>query len=414
MKGNCSKAGSFFQLFDKILFVKANLKNAKHFIKALYCVIINGYPARKLKTIGVTGTDGKTTTATILYQILKADQKKVALISTVGAFVGGRKIKTGLHVTTPGPKIVQSLYRQFVTSNIKYVVVEATSHGLDQHRLLGSNFYMAVLTNITHEHLDYHRTFERYFQAKLKLLKSAKIAVVDKNDRLKRRIIKELSKTEIVSYGKDDFVGEIRSTVFNKFPEEYNRANAMAAITTAKRLGVEKKAIIKGINNFRVIEGRMNIISNNKGIKIVVDFAHTPNALENVLSALKPKKGRLIAVFGCAGERDVQKRPKMANISTKYADLSIFTAEDPRHENTEDIFAAMRKGAKNDKYLEMTERGEAIFHAINKVAKRYDTVAILGKGHEESMSYNGTEYPWSDKKAIRLALNGKVAKIKRK
>ena len=391
------------------------LKNKLHFLKAVGAILYFRYPARNMKIIGVTGTDGKTTTSTLIYHLLLAAGKKVALVSTVAAYIGKKEVDTGLHVTTPDSWHLQKLIRKIADKEYEYLVLEATSHGLDQHRLLGTNISIAVLTNITHEHLDYHKTHAKYLKAKTKLFKNVDAAILNKKDSSYKKIMKILDpKTKVVSYDDKTLEKELGKIIEKRFGESYNRFNATAAILTAKELSLNNKVITKGIKDFPGISGRMEEIKNKKGIKIFIDFAHTPNALESVLKALKKKKrgdSKLIVVFGCAGERDIQKRPIMGRIAAKLADVSILTAEDPRNENVNDIIDQIAKGTrdisktKRSKIIREPKRGKAISLSIKETAKRGDVVVICGKGHEKSMAYNGKEHPWSDQKAIRSALS---------
>jgi UDP-N-acetylmuramoyl-L-alanyl-D-glutamate--2,6-diaminopimelate ligase len=402
------------------------LKNKLHFLRAVLAVFYFRYPARKIKVIGVTGTDGKTTTSTLIYHLLLAAGKKVTLVSTVSAYVGKRKIDTGLHVTSPNPWFLQKLIKEIVDKGYDYLVLEATSHGLDQHRLLGANISIAVLTNITHEHLDYHKTYTKYLNAKAIMFKNADVAILNKKDASCRHIKKLLkSRTRIVSYSDKSLKKDIKNIVGKKFAENYNRLNATASILATRELGIDNSAIKKGIKNFSGIPGRMEEIKNNKGIKIFIDFAHTPNALKNVLKVLRKqinKNSKLIVVFGCAGERDIKKRPLMGRIATELADISVFTAEDPRYENVNVIIESMVKGAIKTKageikynsdslasykkhiFIRIPDRREAIKYALQKAAKRGDIVAICGKGHEKSLAFGDKEIPWSDQKVARQFL----------
>ncbi|MBU0572151.1 UDP-N-acetylmuramoyl-L-alanyl-D-glutamate--2,6-diaminopimelate ligase [Patescibacteria group bacterium] len=396
------------------------IKNKLHFLKAVLAIIYFRYPARKLKVIGVTGTDGKTTTSTLIYYLLLAAKKKVALVSTVAAYVGEKEIDTGLHVTTPDSWHLQKLIKKIADEGYKYLVLEATSHGLDQHRLLGTNVFIAVLTNITHEHLDYHKTYAKYLNTKAKMFRNVDVAILNKSDSSYIHIKKILnSGTKVVSYSEKTLKKDLGKAIRNKFAENYNRLNATASILAAKELNIDNERIIKGIKDFSGIPGRMEEIKNKKGIKIYIDFAHTPNALENVLETLNRKKGnsKLIVVFGCAGERDIEKRYLMGKIAARLADISIITAEDPRNENINDIIEQIINGTddiskqKRSKIIKEPERGKAILLSIEKTARRGDTVVICGKGHEKSMAYNGKEYPWSDREAVLFALMGKARKL---
>lgn len=390
--------------------VDIKVQNARRALSLLASAFY-GYPSKKMKIIGVTGTDGKTTTATLIYWILKSSGIKTGLVSTVSAKIGNKDYDTGFHTTNPEPLALQKFLSKMVKAKCEYAVLEVTSHGLDQERVYDINFDIGVLTNITHEHLDYHKTFRNYALAKQKLFENSNTVILNKKY---EHLIK--SKNERILYNPESLKGDLKDVVSQKFKEPYNILNATAAILTAKEIGVNDRGIIKAIKTFPGVEGRMEEIKNSKGIKIVIDFAHTPNALESVLNVLKkqvPKGNKLIAVFGCAGERDVQKRPMMAGISTRLADISVFTAEDPRNEKTSDIISQMMEGIKNKKakVYEIEDRQEAISLVINKLAKKGDIVVICGKGHEKSMNINGVEYPWSDKEAVKFAPSKSISAI---
>jgi UDP-N-acetylmuramoyl-L-alanyl-D-glutamate--2,6-diaminopimelate ligase len=375
-----------------------------------------GNPSEKLKIIGVTGTDGKTTTVNLIYTIIKEAGIKVGMVSTINAKIGDREIDTGFHVTNPDQILLQKLLSDMVNDGCEYAVLEVTSHGLDQERVAGISFDIGVLTNITHEHLDYHKTYENYLLTKAKLFETSETSVLNEDDASYKTIIKILKgKTKIISYCEKCLSDDLLDVVKNKFPEKYNQMNAAAAIKTAELLGIDHKSIIDAINNFSGITGRMEEINNTKRIKIIIDFAHTPNALKSVLTALKEKcGGKLIAVVGSAGERDNEKRKLMGEIAGDLADITILTAEDPRSEDVNDIIDQMETGVMKNagaEYFKIPERGEAIFEAINNIAKMGDTIVICGKGHEKSMCYKGVEYPWTDHEAVTDALTGKIKRI---
>jgi UDP-N-acetylmuramoyl-L-alanyl-D-glutamate--2,6-diaminopimelate ligase len=383
----------------------------EHLPQAVMANIQFGFPAKKLRVIGITGTDGKTTTTNMVYRILTEAGKSASMISTINAFIGGKLYDTGFHVTSPDPKDVQRYLKTAVEADNEFMVLEVTSHALEQFRVWGVDFEEGVITNITHEHLDYHKTFENYLQAKAKLIKNVKVAVLNRDDPSFERLQKMIS-GKVVTFGlhnNADFNPE-NFPLKLKIPGEYNLANALAAAAVTSSLGIDKKIIKKSLEGFTGLTGRMEEIENKRGIKIVVDFAHTPNALEQALKALRLlTKGRLISVFGCAGARDVGKRPMMGEISAKLADITVLTDEDPRFEDREKIIdtitkAATSSGAVLDKTLfREPDRDKAIKLAIS-MAKKGDTVGIFGKGHEQSMNYHGVERPWSDQKAVRKIL----------
>ncbi|MDP1760040.1 MAG: UDP-N-acetylmuramoyl-L-alanyl-D-glutamate--2,6-diaminopimelate ligase, partial [Candidatus Woesebacteria bacterium] len=328
-------------------------------------------PSSKLTVIGVTGTKGKTTTCHIIHHLLTKLGHKTGLISSISV--------PGFHVTTPDVVSLNKMLKKFVDKGYKYAVVEVSSHGIEQGRVAGIKFDIGVLTNIAPEHLDYHKTFAKYKNTKMSFLNSSKIKIISPQ------------KTNLIVLAGD-----------------FNNINAQTAIEVCKKLGINEKEAIKALHSFELPSGRLEEIyppkGGNLGIRIFVDFAHTPDSLKAVLTYLRSiTKGKLISVFGSAGERDTKKRPKMGKISSQIADFSVFTAEDPRSENIFDILKQMKKYAKN--YVCIPERGEAIAYAIT-IAKEGDTIGIFGKGHEKTMSYSGFEHPWSDQNFIKNILNG--------
>ena len=390
------------------------VRNWFHFANAAAALIYYQNPAKNLKIIAVTGTDGKTTTSTLIYHLLKAADLKVALISTLAAYIGDRQIDTGFHVTSPDPWALQKLIKEIHAQNFDYLVLEVTSHGLDQHRLLGIKPTLAVLTNITHEHLDYHKTYHNYLMAKAKLFLTAKNSLLNPHDSSYPRLKALLaSRTSIATYAPEDLPAPLLQALNTRFPEPYNRQNAAAAIIALHVLGIAPASLSSALTSFPGVPGRMQHLPNNKGINLIVDFAHTPNALKKALESLRPQtKGKLIAVYGAAGLRDHTKRPMMGKVGSELADEVILTAEDPRTESVEVIIRQMLSGAtKNISHLHTkTDRQEAINFAVS-LAKKGDTIGIFGKGHEQSMCFGTTEYPWSDvqaaEKAIKIASKAK-------
>ncbi|MCL5784017.1 MAG: UDP-N-acetylmuramoyl-L-alanyl-D-glutamate--2,6-diaminopimelate ligase [Patescibacteria group bacterium] len=383
------------------------INNFYHLPKAILANIFFGFPTQKLKVIGVTGTDGKTTTTNMVYQILKAAGKKASMVSTINAIVGGESFDTGFHVTSPDPFMVQKFAKQALDNGDEYLILEVTSHALDQYRFWGIKFDVGLITNITHEHLDYHKIYQNYFDTKAKLIEDVNFAIVNHN--LKQKITRK-----VFTFGLDkgDFnQKEVKLKL--KIPGDYNLENALAALSVAFALGIDKTSARKALENFTGITGRMEEVKNNRGIKIFIDFAHTPNALTQALTALREQtKGRLIAVFGSAGKRDVEKRGLMGVVAGKLADIVVITAEDPRGEleviNKQIVEGAKKSGkvlAKNIFVVE--DREKAIDFAINETAKKGDTVGIFGKGHEASMNLDGKrEIPWSDVKVVKSVLSG--------
>ncbi len=390
-----------------------------------------GYPQRHLRLIGVTGTDGKTTTSTMLALILRQSGRKVGLISTVGATINHKEIDTGLHVSTPGPAQIYQLLAAMKSEGVEDVVIETTSHGLDQRRLFGLSFDIGIITNISPEHLDYHLTMQAYTQAKAKLLNQASLAVLNADD----PIVSQLNKRQIpqLLFGIDqpaDVVATdititdtgsrfklgypqapVAITVSIPLPGKYNISNALAAAAAAVALQVPPAAISQGLSKISVA-GRWQILQSHP-FTIIVDFAHTPQAFKVALPTARrrvTKNGKLIHVFGSAAQRDEQKRSQMGQLSAQFADVSVLTMEDPRFESLDRIQAMLASGLQAEGKIEgkdyhrIDDRQQAISWAIHH-AKPGDVVFITGKGHEQSLSVAGQELPWSDVKAVEQSLS---------
>lgn len=400
-----------------------------------------GYPARRLTMIGVTGTDGKTTTTNLIYHILQAAGLRAGMISTVNAVIGEQVLDTGFHVTTPEAPDVQRYLAMMVEAGLTHAVLETTSHGWAQHRVDACEFDLGVVTNITHEHLDEHGSYENYRAAKGRLFASLaetlekpgvrrKLAVLNRDDS-SYEYLAGLSRVPQASYsllGEADWRAlEVKARpeglVFTvsgpgfAFPVRcnlvgnFNVSNCLAAIAaTVMGVGVDEKAAQEGIAALPGVPGRMQRIDLGQDFTAIVDFAHTPNALRRALETARAlADGRVIVVFGSAGLRDRQKRRMMAETSLELADLSVFTAEDPRSESLEGILAEMAAGAEAKGGLEgknfwrIADRGQAIRFAVS-LAGPGDVVMACGKGHEQSMCFGTVEYPWDDRTAMQAAL----------
>jgi len=384
-----------------------SLKRLYHLLVAIVATIWFGFPSRKLTVIGVTGTDGKTTTTTLIYEILKASGHKTSMITSVHAVIAGKKYDTGFHVTTPNAWWIQKYLREAANHGDTHFVLEVTSHGLDQHRVFGVQFAVGVLTNVTHEHLDWHGSFDQYVQAKLSLLTRAKVAVVNRDEvDVYTKVIDKLRQGKFITYGilHDAMVTSKTHPFKTKLPGQYNKYNCLAAIAVSDHLGIEKKSILSAVSAFEGIVGRMEVIQ-EKPFRVIVDFAHTPNAITQVLRTVRPvTKKRLIHVFGSAGLRDRSKRPLMGAASSAYADIIVLTEEDYRTEDVNNIIDQIAMGIEPEKNVHrFPKRGDAIAFAINQ-AKSGDTVIITGKGHEKSLCRGKTEYPWSDQEVARKNL----------
>lgn len=387
------------------------LRKAKNIFHAGIATIANiayGRPAKKITTIGVTGTDGKTTTTSLISHILKTADMSPAMITTVGAQIGETEYNTGLHTTTPSSFTLQKYIKRALTSGCRYLVLEVTSHALDQNRVNGIDFKIGVLTNISHEHLDYHKTYENYVNAKSKLFLRSDIAVFNKDDKSYERVLELCKGKKIYTYslrGTADFnLESIKIPLPPQF--DFNHENFLAAVSVAKILGVDDEKIKLALATFKFPEGRQEIVYDGK-FRVVIDFAHTPNSFDKVLNGIKGSiSGRLIHVFGAAGERDRSKRPLMGSIAAKFDDIIILTSEDPRSEEIESINEQIKLGIKDFKgeLVEMPDRQEAINYAV-RIAQKGDTIIITGKGHEKSMNLGHGEVAWSDHEAVERVLN---------
>jgi len=406
----------------------------------------HGYPSRRLKMIGVTGTDGKTTVVNLIYAVLTAAGHRTGMISTVSALFGEESCGTGLHTTTPDAPDVQAYLARMVAAGSEYGVLEATSHGLAQHRVVACDFDLAVVTNITHEHLDFHGSHDAYVAAKALLFESLghghrkpgvpKIAILNADDSSFERL-QSIPADVQLTYGRSEgadvravniryapsatrFTVEVRGTAAHSLSSsfeletsligEYNVYNCLAAVAVGFSHSIEVEAIQRGIAGMKGVIGRMERIDEGQDFLAFVDFAHTPRALEVALETVRRlTAGQVIVVFGCAGLRDAQKRPWMGRIAGRLADRVVITAEDPRTEPLDEIMAQIAHGCQeagrqeSEDYWRIGDRAEAIAFAV-RMAEEGDVVIVTGKGHERSMCFGSNDEPWSDHAALRAAL----------
>ncbi len=378
-------------------------KNKYHLGQAVLAKLKTRAHLRKLTIIGVTGTDGKTTTATLLYKILTQAGIKTAVVTTIGAYIGEKFYETGFHTTTPSSFALQKYLKLALQENCTHVIIETTSHALDQNRTWGIPFKIGILTNITHEHLDYHKTYEKYARAKAKLLKRAEKRIINMDDASYDTLKNLVGDTQVYGYSLHN--KNAYATV-SDLPQklgiigEFNKQNALAAIAAAKLLGVSSKDIKNAVSEFKAPDGRQEVIHDDD-YRVIVDFAHTPGSFEKILPEIKKMtKKRLIHVFGAAGKRDALKRPYMGNSSSKYADIIVLTAEDPRGESVEMINTHIMAGFQKEVELySIPNRRNAIEKALS-LAQKGDIVLLTGKGHEKTINYDGSEIPWSDKETV--------------
>ena len=404
------------------------------------------FPGRDLVLVGVTGTDGKTTTTSLIYNIMRTAGIQAGMISTVNAVIGEQVLDTGFHVTTPEAPDVQRYLDMMRSAGITHVVLEVTSHGLAQERVAACDFDIGVVTNITHEHLDFHGNYENYRAAKARLFqylahktpKKASIsslAVLNYDDQ-SYEDLKNQVQVPVLSYGlaspadltaRDielspkgmSFIADgklpggssLKVRVDSRLVGQFNVSNCLAAIgATVFGLAIEPSLAEKGISALPGIPGRMERIDLGQPFVAIVDFAHTPNALQQAVEAARLlTPGKVITVFGSAGLRDREKRWLMAQKSVEYADLSILTAEDPRTEALQDILEQMAQGAlsrggvEGQTFWRIPDRREAIRFGV-RLARPGDILLVCGKGHEQSMCFGEVEYAWDDRIALRAAL----------
>ena len=404
-----------------------------HLVEAMIMTTKYGFPGRKLKVIGVTGTNGKTTTSFMIHTMLHTAGVKSALITTVGYGIGDDIIHQKQHITSPKAGVLQQRLKTFAEAGVEWVVLETSSHGLAQHRVWGVPYQIAVMTNITHDHLEYHGTFERYLEAKTKLFKIAnkhglKYGIANAEDPNADAFLKYVDNKTTYGIKTGDLQAEnvnlqADGTTYTavagadsydinvKIPGEFNVSNSLAAIAVGRKLGLTKLQIEQGIAALKTVEGRMNLIEAGQDFKVIVDFASTPDGYQKFFESMRPLvKGKLIAVFGSAGRRDETKRPEQGAIAGKYADVVVLTEEDDRDEDGATILSQIAEGASTQGKIENQDmfivhnREEAIGFAMTLATSRDDTVVLLGKGHEKTIERADGEYPWDETGAVKAAL----------
>ena len=388
-----------------------------------------GHPEKKMKIIGITGTNGKTTTAHMLASILAAAGKVCGNIGTLGIYYANKEISPDL--TTPDPSFLYRVFADMVQSGVEYVVMEVSAHALYFGKVDGIAFEIGVYTNFTEDHLDFFKTMERYAEAKARLFTEnrCKKAVLNFDDVecLRLASICENVSSYALENPADVFAVDIRENfegcryVINLFDELYdirlnmagihNVYNSMAAAACAKLLGIGLPSIAEGLSSLHRVSGRLERVAGVNGADIFVDFAHTPDGLEKSLTALKRHcKGRLICVFGCGGNRDELKRPIMGGISARLADFSVLTSDNPRYEDPFDIIEQIEKGVRpvTDNYVIVVDRECAIEYAMDML-KKGDVLLIAGKGGEEYQEIMGVKHIYSDEAAVKNFLHSKFS-----
>lgn len=407
------------KLIPHSIFVK--IEPLGHLLEAMLWQVLAGFPARKLNVIGVTGTDGKTTTSTLIAQMLRHSGKKVAMLTTISLDLGDSKgpQPNSTRLTTMGSRQLVSKLKQVRDSGAEWLVLEVTSHALAQNRVWGTPFTIAAMTNLKHEHLDYHGTFENYRDAKKRLFtltgknkRGLQVGVVNIEDKsgelfagevpnpvlygtvkaadLRATGIKQTASGSLYSVKTDETTYNITCNL----PGGFNVYNSLAALGVGRAAGLSKQEIEQGIASLQSVEGRMARIDEGQDFEVIIDYAHTPDSFEKIFGEIKPTvQGKLIVVFGSAGRRDETKRAEQGRLAGKYADVVVVTEEDDRDIDGEAILSQIaagceESGKKQGKDLFLVhKREEAVKKAI-RVAKKGDVVLLLGKGHEKSILGN--------------------------
>lgn len=416
-----------------------------HLPKSFFYNLKYGFPSKKLTLIGITGTDGKTTTCTLIREILKQSGLKTGIITTIGAKIEDKEINTGFHTTTPDPSLLQKIFADMVKAGITHVVCEVTSHALDQYRFWGCKFEVSGITNISHEHLDYHKNIGNYIKTKAKLFSTSNFGILNKDDDsftvIKKQIkipfkdysIKENSDYQAKKIKLDnqklsfECNGEFFCTDSNY---EYQVYNILLALAVCQKLKIKTSLVQQVISHFPETKGRREEVLNDFKFKTIIDFAHTPLSLKSSLSSLKKtNSGNILVIFGATGGRDKTKRPQMGKNVSELANIAFITSDDTRNEKIEDINKQIISGIDPKKsalidyqeiktkkqiqkiidmakekfiYFNIPSRQDA-FNLAVKIAQPNDVVIACGKGHETTILHGKTEYPWSEAEAFRTA-----------
>ncbi len=381
-------------------------------------------PSDSLNVVGVTGTCGKTTVTYLLEAIIKKSGFKTAVIGTINWRFKGRVLPS--KNTTPGPVELGSMMAQMVKEGVDYAALEVSSHALDQGRVSGIKFHSAILTNITHDHLDYHKTVGRYVAAKSKLfegLNEKGIAVLNRDDKFYSSF-KRLTKAKVIDYGLSpgstvravNIKYSLKSTRFllilpdhrvvveTSLIGRHNVYNLLAAFAWGYKEGLPLNKIKSAVEGFRFAPGRLERVSCKKGFSVFVDYAHTEDALKNAILALKNlSPSRIITVFGCGGKRDVLKRPRMGKVATELSDLVIITNDNPRSEDPNDIIRDIKSGIKRHNFSIIPDRREAIRHSLS-IAQKGDVIIVAGKGHEGYQILGNKTIRFDDRREIKICL----------
>ncbi len=382
-----------------------------------------GNPSSKFKLIGVTGTKGKTTTTFMIKEILEKAGKKVGLMGTIATYINGRRLEDSDR-TTPESIEMQKMFSKMVEEGVEYVVMEVSSQSLKLHRVDGCQFDLCLFTNLSEDHISEkeHPDMKDYFESKMKLFQMCKTGIVNIDDLYGSKIPKMFPDNDITTYGIDNFAKLLAKdiTITNSYvdfrvklttrnervkvgiPGRFSVYNSLAAICVAQKFGIDSEIIKEALLEVRV-PGRSELVDNKLELPIMIDYAHSPESLQNILQAVKSyTRGRVISVFGCGGDRDKGKRPIMGEISGKIADFTFITSDNPRTEKPEDIIEQIEQGIKKTKgkYKVVVDRTEAITEAIKMATKR-DIIVLAGKGHEPYQEINGVKYDYDERIIVK-------------
>lgn len=410
--------------------VYARLEPCYHALVAALAVVRYGWPARHMRVIGVTGTNGKTTTCFMIHNALTAAGIPAGLMTTVAYGVGSDLTPQVAHMTTVSAPLLQRRLAEFRRRGVTWVVLEVTSHALAQRRIMGVPIEIAVMTNVTHEHLDYHGTFERYLDAKRRLFwRARRVGIINADDPQADQFVAAAPRA--ITYGihgqgrlqatkvRTTAAGSRYTAVISDdtyqiqvaIPGEFNVANSLAALAALREAGLLRQQIEQGLAGLEGVDGRMTVVEAGQPFAVLVDFAHTPDSFERLLSDVrKTTEGRLIVLFGSAGRRDEAKRAIQGSIAGRYADELILTEEDDRDVDGLAIIAQIATGARqagkrdgHDLFM-VHDRTKAIAAALARARQAGDTVMLLGKGHEKTIERADGEHPWDEVAVARQAL----------
>lgn len=409
--------------FPDVLNPKVTYIKVSHAADALGIIASNFYdnPSDKIKVIGITGTNGKTTSVTLMFNLFKSLGYKCGLLSTVVNRIHNSVIPS-TH-TTPDQVELNRLLDSMVKEGCTYCFMEVSSHAVDQRRIAGVNYAAAIFSNITHDHLDYHKTFENYIRAKKKFfddLSDSAIAFINRDDFHGETMVQN-TKAKVVYYGikspadikckvvENDFNGLLlninHKEVWTKLVGSFNAYNVITAYAVGMHFHQDEMEVLTAISNLSPAEGRFDVIQSESGMRAIVDYAHTPDALKNVLQTIKDIRNadeKIITVIGCGGDRDKAKRPVMATIACEFSDKVVLTSDNPRSEDPQEILNQMLTGVPRQllrNTLSITDRTQAIKTAIS-LAQKGDIVLVAGKGHEKYQEIKGEKFPFDDKKII--------------